>query len=360
MSTEVTYRNWASRLLLRMPYDWQFIIPVAPPPAWFVRSLELYEKMVLRVRTDDIAIDRPIFLIGLPRSGTTMLQDILCTHPQMAYFTNSMHQFSTSICAAETLRRQLRLDFRGERYLRDSVAVEAGSANEGHVFLLRWLQLDPYALSYPSLHREDISPKQISEIHETIRRVLWCFGGRDRRFFNKNPTMIFQVELLQEIFSDVRIIHIVRDPRECANSMLKLYRRTEEQLRRIPDAMERGGMFIPYPRYARLEEHIESYGVDDIHTTAHIWNDAITHIRALKSQLSYLYEVRYEDILADPAAEIEKIRTFCEISPVVDETTNYWQQINQVGVLHHTNNYGDYEMVTEICEENMLSYGYHP
>ena len=83
-AAKVEYPNLLSRLVLGRDVDNQFAFSLRRRPRleeWF---LKWYERRVLRVDARNIAIDRPIFLVGLPRSGTTMLQDILCSHPGIA------------------------------------------------------------------------------------------------------------------------------------------------------------------------------------------------------------------------------------------------------------------------------------
>src|SRR5262249_49771201 len=152
---------------------------------------------------------RPIFLIGLPRSGTTILQDTLCAHPDVAFITNSMHQYVRCFCAAEDLRKRLRLDFRGERYLKDGVEVRPGTANEGHAFLAQWRRVDPYSLAYVEFRIEDFSPEDLATLRENIRKMIWCFGAGARRFLNKSSNHLVHLALVRTLFPDARIIHLV-------------------------------------------------------------------------------------------------------------------------------------------------------
>jgi hypothetical protein len=356
MGYQVTYRNRLSRLLLKPAFEWQFIIPLRKPPPLAVRFFEWYEENVLRVDVSDIEIDRPIFLVGVPRSGTTMLQDILCAHPQVAYFTNAMHMYPTCLCAVEDLRKRFRLDFSGERFLQDGIRVGTGTPNEGHAFFARWLDRDPYALDGVKVHFNDLSEAQKEAMGRTIRKVLWSFGGQGKRFFNKNPNSLFYLPLMQEAFPDARIIHIVRDARQVANSMLKLYARTQAQLARIPRQDDRP--FIPYPRYANLRHYVETYGAEDLRTTSHIWRDAMAFVDSCRGDLTHFYEVRYEDILADPRGEIERLLAFCELPPVTEPDAPFWQKVNGVGAVSHTNQYGNFDLIESICGEYLTRYGY--
>jgi hypothetical protein len=362
MSSSVEYPNTLSRLILKRHSEKQFVIPQEPPPKPVERFMTWYEQKVLNVDTRNIKIDRPIFLTGLPRSGTTILQDIFCAHPRVAYFTNSMHQFPKCFCAVEDLRKRLNLDFRTERYLGDSIKIGAGSPNEGHIFFAEWRQVDPYSLDYTELRFEDLSAYEIERARETIRKVIWCFGGQANRFFNKNPGLIPYVLSTKDMFPEAKIIHIVRDARMCANSMLKLYRRNQAQEAKIRaqlgDRARTGDFFVPYPRLPKLTQYIKEYGVEDIRTTAHIWNDAISFINKVKDQLPFFYEVRYEDILANPTAEINKLLEFCELPEIEDRQARFWQTVNKIGRVQHANQYGDFEVVEAICGPNMKLYGY--
>lgn len=366
VASTVEYPNLRSRLLLSRSFERQSPIPRRKPYALMVKFFQWYENTLLKVDTSNIAIDRPIFLIGLPRSGTTMLQDLMCTHPDLAYITNSMHTFRYAICAIEDMRTRLGLDFKGQRFIGDSVEVSPGSPNEGHLLFTEWADIDIYSLEYKERHKSDFTPEQIEQGRELIRRVLWCFSREDgvpKRFFNKNPGHIAFFPLLNEIYPDAKFIHIVRDPRMCANSMLKLYHRNIEQEKKVSELLgsrddAQDQYFVPYPRLPKLAEYMQEYGGDDLRTTANLWNDAILFVEEHKEALANFYEVRYEDILENPQEEVHKLLDFCELDEVTDRSTEFWQKLDQVGVVQHVNKYGDFELIEAICHENMQKYGY--
>lgn len=362
MSSKVKYRNLRSRIILKRAFERQYAIPKREPFPRVVRFLKWYEDKILKVDTSHIEVDSPIFLIGLPRSGTTMLQDILCTHPNLAYITNAMHMYRDCFCAIEDIRKRLKLDFKGERFLEDSVEVGPGSPNEGHLFFAEWAGLDIYSLDHIELRIEDLTPEQIARGQEVIRRVIWCFGGQANRFFNKNPGHLTSILLIKDMHPDAKIIYIVRDARMCANSMVKLYRRSRAQEARVHALLDLNNgdarSFIPYPRLPNLKAYIAQYGPDNLQTTANLWNDAISYVDKRKDQLPFFYEVRYEDILANPKEEIFKLLEFCELPKIEDRNSAFWEKLNKIGVVRHTNKYENFELIEEICRENMQRYGY--
>lgn len=121
----------------------------------------------------------------------------------------------------------------------------------------------------------------------------------------------------------------------------------------MPDAP-----FIPYPRLARLQEHIDHYGPDDIRTTAHLRNDGVEFISKNRNLLPNFHEVRYEDILAEPKTEIRRILNFCELPHPSENDKIFQEKIARIGVVHHKNTYGSFDIVETICRKNMQRFGY--
>jgi len=353
---EAEYPNLLSRLVLGRDMDRQFAFPL-------VRRrrplLKWCERHVLSVDTRNIAIDRPIFLVGLPRSGTTMLQDILCSHPDVAYITNLMNGCPDCFCAADALCKRLHVDFKTERFLGDSVELRLWSANEG-LAVFKWYE-DFYSLKHKVARIGDFAPHQIEEWLQTVKKVLWCFGGGARRFFNKSPAHLTFIRLIKDVFPDAKIVYLIRDPRACANSMVKLCKLVQAQEAKVRSKDRNGkgadDLFVPYPRLPKLAEYVARYGAADIRTTANLWNDSIPFVDACAEQVSLL-TVRYEDILAEPTAEISKILKFCELPEVSGSAVHFWDKVKGVGVIHHSNRYGSFEVIEEICRSNMERYGY--
>ncbi|MBC2694297.1 MAG: sulfotransferase [Desulfobacteraceae bacterium] len=361
MKQKVEYSNLLSRVLLRSCFERQFVIPELPPKP-LEGFLKWYEDHILNVDIRDIHLYRPIFVIALPRSGSSMLQDILCTHPDIAYITNTMHLFRTCFCAAEYFRKQFNLNARGERYLQDSIEVDSGSPSEGIAFWGEWLKDDPYSLNYVEHKIEAFSSLELENIYTSICKIIWCFEGKPSRFFTKNPALLPRILLLKDMFPDAKFIHLVRDARTSANSLIKLYNLNADQLAKIRTKTRlpiyNNKVFIPYPRLPNLSENVKRYGPKDIRTTANLWNDAISFVNRHKNNLPSFYEVRYEDILSNPGEEILKIFEFCELPEIKKNNIAFSQKIGQIGIIHHKNVYGNFDIVESICRENMFKYGY--
>jgi hypothetical protein len=338
------------------------MLPLDSGPAFIRAFLIWYEDHILKADTSRISIEKPVFLFGLPRSGTTILQNILCSHDSAAYITNSMHQFGKSIIAIEHFRKLLRLDFEGQRYIKDGLMVGPGSPNEGIAIFADWFKLDPFSTSYKDLNIDQFSQSEINDGLEILKKVIWSFGRNGKRFFNKCPGLFVQVLFFLQIFPDAKFIHLIRDARMCANSMIKLYKRNVLQENKIkatyPNLLRPEQSVVPYPHLPKLEEYLEAYGPEDIQTTANLWNDGVSFLVDKRNQIPDLFEVRYEDILENPQGEITKILKFCEFPAIKDPKSRFWQMVETFKPVHANRQYGDFDIIESICSVNMKRYGY--
>ena len=359
------YDNLQSRLLLGPLFRNQWFIP-NPPPSWIARALRLYERRVLHVLTEGIRIDRPIFIISLPRSGSSLLQNILCAHPDAAFTTHAMHVGRTCLCGIESVRQRLRLNVRGERFLADSVDIDAGSPADPVAIWSEWLRVDPYdplRRDQAAFVADDLSARECETIREGIRRVLWCFNPQTSRFICKNPALLPHIRVLNGLFPDARFVFLVRDARMNANSMLKLRRLCCEQLdairRRTGRDPSGGRGLVPYPWLPNLPRYLRDFGPDDIRTPAHLWDDSIRFMDEVRGELGAVLDVRYEDLLAAPRDQLGRILDFCELPPVPASHAPFRDRVASVGVVRHANpQYGQADLIASICRDTLISRGY--
>lgn len=354
------YRNLASRLLLSRQWKNQHLIPLEQPLPlkMLVRAMSL---SMMRGKIDDIQIKAPIFIIGTPRCGSTMLQEILSTHEDIAYFTHAMDVFADprTFKAADWLRRTLRLDVRGERYLKDSVMVDGSSPSEAMRFWGECLKFEPFSLAPRRMRASDLQQQDIDRLYDGIKHVIDCFresGGH--RFLNKSPALLTEILLLQDLFPDARFVYLIRDGRMVANSLLKLYRLQREQDLKTKHPLFKDQAFVPYPRVAGLSEYAAQYGLEDVRTTAHVWDASVKFINDVRPQIRNFHEVRYEDVLASPRSEINRIFKFCGLPKIKRGKPKLDGLLAKVGVLHHKNSYGSFDVVESIAGDSLRQYGY--
>ena len=142
----------------------------------------------------------PIFVIGMGRSGTTLLRQMLSAHPRIhltheAFFYAYAYATPPEVSASEWL----------ERYFR--------------TFSFAWLKLDPEEVRAelpPDLPRERIA--------DTYRAIMRC-KARQRgkvRYGEKSPLDSHNLKKVFEDFEDPRVVYIMRDPRATVASLLRV------------------------------------------------------------------------------------------------------------------------------------------
>jgi hypothetical protein len=159
------------------------------------------------VTAPERAADRPIFVVGVPRSGTTLLRYMLCSHPRI-YIppeSNFIPRFfrrrpNEAMSRAET-RRILERIAAYRPFWRD------------------WQDepLNPEAFldAMPSL-----TPSAL--VAALYGRYAQQFGAV--RWGDKSPMYVNYISLMIEMFPSAQIVHIVRDGRDVMASSLSTYR----------------------------------------------------------------------------------------------------------------------------------------
>lgn len=133
----------------------------------------------------DRRIREPILIVGSPRSGTTMLGNLLSLHPDVAYWEEPRSIWCL-----------------------------------GHA----WRDHDRLVAS-------DLTPGIASGIDHRFARFLEATGRS--RFAEKTPSNTLRLPFIQALYPDARIIHLVRDGRAVVASMLRMLKKPPDQGRLI-------------------------------------------------------------------------------------------------------------------------------
>ena len=185
-------------------------------------------------QAEDVAIERPIFVTGMPRTGTTALHRLLCADPDAqgleqwlcdvpqprppreTWADNPAHQH---VAAGFAKFHAERPEFAGVHYL-DADTVE-------ECWLL--LRQSAMSVSYESLaHLPTYScwlgEQDWTPAYRRHRRNLQLIGLNDagKRWVLKNPSHLFALDALLAVYPDALIVQTHRDPREAVASSCSL------------------------------------------------------------------------------------------------------------------------------------------
>jgi len=197
------------------------------------------------------------FIVGLGRSGTTLLRLMLDAHPGLAI-------------PPET------------HFLPDLIRQCRNRADTCPVFLekLRQAQnLSDFHLSWDSLEQRvgDLEPFSLGEgIRVFYRLYAERFGKA--RWGDKTPGYEARMKLIGELLPEARFIHVIRDGRDRALSLRKVY-----------------------------------WGAQSVTDMANQWVRRIRAARRQARHLPHYLEIRYEDLVREPEQTLRKVCEYIEL-----------------------------------------------
>ncbi len=203
----------------------------------------------------------PIFIIGSPRSGTTIAMKLIETHPWVANLSEVAYVW------------------------------------------------DPYHFFDPAADHcwtdEMIRPNDVQRLHTTFE--LYRKAKKKKRFLNKHPRNSVRLDYLSKVFPDAFYIHVMRDGRAVTNSILETICRNPER-RKIPY-----GNFCKPPGWRQMQNG------DPVAQAAIQWREITRYILENKKVLGNRYlAVRYEDLCEKPREVLASAFSFVGL-PFSDE-----------------------------------------
>jgi hypothetical protein len=264
------------------PINWQNI-------RYWVRETKVFDQRRYKVKPRPITpsriqalfspnLERPIFIVGAPRSGTTFLGECLEQLPELSYHF-------------------------------EPVVIKAAAY---FVYTGQW------------------SDRKIKSFYPQVYAWLMrLYLDADLRLADKTPRNSLVIPALHQAFPDAQFVFIVRDGRDAALSLSKKpwYSNTAKGAGQKEPA---GYVFGPEARFW-VEPHraAEFENTSDIHRCVWIWRQYVEKVIQDSAQLpkEQFYQVKYEDLVTNPEPHTNDILNFLNIQQ--PESRNLLQQYIQ-------------------------------
>ena len=277
LRNEVDAVESARQLLIRPALNPELAAPPTSPPA-MARAPRVEAERVRRRSPSAHRFDRPIFVVGAPRSGTTVLFEALARSPTVW-----------------------------------TVGGESHGVIEGVP------GLHPAARGFDSnrLTRTDATPVTAERLRAAFLQELRDRSGQPlppdldgARMLEKTPKNALRIPFLNAIFPRSLFVYVHREPRETLSSMIDAWA---------------SGSFVTYPQLpgwdgapwslALTPEWRKLHGADLPEIVADQWSKVQT---ALLDDLERLAPERvcaidYADLIEDPVAVLAGVSEFAEI-----------------------------------------------
>lgn len=174
-----------------------------------------------------VKFDRPVIIVGAPRSGTSLLQKIIREHTGFV----SVAKESDVIWNKHTHPSLHSWEYEGVKreYITDDLVASILDDFDQHILPSRlwnyWSRTR--IMSHPLSARIARRVYPIADkIMTSVRRSL---PQRDRqlRLVDKSVHCAYWLDLVEAVFPDAKFVHIVRDGRTCIKSMINGWRQEE-------------------------------------------------------------------------------------------------------------------------------------
>ena len=168
------------------------------------------QSTIDRLRGAGVMSDLPIFVLGMPRSGTTLTEQIIASHP----------------------------DIYGAGELHDLLKIAQGNITAA-----------PPQTGFPD-NLQFLDPETLTAWGEEYISGLKLRAPTAQRITDKMPANFFAVGLIHLMLPNAKIIHVNRNPVDtCLSCFTRLFNRKQEH---TYDLAELGRYYVDY---ARLMEH---------------------------------------------------------------------------------------------------------
>lgn len=239
------------------------------------------------------SIERPVFFIGMPRSGTTVLFEAFARHPDLGWLSNYSEMwpqwpvanmlcrfFDNRVLSLRGHKKQYGRVIIGNRYLPQPV--------EAYPFWDLYTQRE-FSLDY--LLGEEASTRTTVRVRRAVGAVL--------KYQHKNRlatklTGPGRIGYINSIFPDAVYIHVIRDGRSVVNSLLN-----------VRFWKEKGGFKGPFWKNGLRPQDLRQwndYQQEPAVLAAIQWIRVIETTREEASALGagQYQEVKYEDFVSEP------------------------------------------------------------
>lgn len=234
----------------------------------------------------------PVFIIGAPRSGTSLLYELMITRFRFAYMANAAHRFYRTPLAATHLFRQAIERWRGDFTSRYGHIEGWGAPNEGGWIWQRWLPDADWD------DGRDLDERTAAQLRSLLDGFAELFGAP---FLNKNVMHSNRLRLMNRIWPNAVFVEVERDVLDNARSIVRAERASGGPEKHGDDwwsvRPRLAGEFAGGPDTARAVAQVIGVARDIAADMAEIGEDR-------------LLRVRYDLFCAAPEAALVEIAAF--------------------------------------------------
>ncbi|GGW74032.1 sulfotransferase [Alteromonas halophila] len=223
-------------------------------------------------------LDRPVFIIAAPRSGSTLLYETLTRHPQLVSMRSESHAIIEHIPELSTVKRG---------FASNALGADDATPTVRQTLTARFLD-----------HASDCKGNPVT-------------ANAPVRFLEKTPKNALRVTFLHALYPDAKFIYLIREPVANTASIIDAWH--SGRFVTYPDLPGWDGswsLLLPPDWQTMRNRPLSDVAAFQWAQTNRLATDAFKGIDS-----SQVLPVFHDDFLRSPQAVIDRILAFAELSP---------------------------------------------
>jgi hypothetical protein len=333
------------------------------------------ESRLLRSRLKQIEVDRPVFVTGLARAGTTLLLEFLADLPGVATHRYRDYPFAHVPYwwnrFVDMMPRPKEASL--ERSHRDGIYVTSDSPEAMEEILWMAFFDDIHNVARSNVLDSGCANGEFADFfRDSIKKLLLVRGCT--RYVSKGNYNVTRLACLLSLFPDARIVIPVRHPVSHIASVIKQDRLFAESLEDNPAArayLKTVGHFEFGPLRKPINtgdnsviERIRSCWKDgdEIRGWAIYWSSVYGHLlRVMESDQKVAQAssiVRYEDLCAQPESALSAVVTHCEFVHCEEYVERFAPRVRFPTYYQHGFQEDEIDIIEQECAAVAARFGY--
>ncbi|MFX1507039.1 MAG: sulfotransferase [Promethearchaeota archaeon] len=315
------------------PVPMYFIVKFFHQFSFLANVVHTVESFQLKKKLENTIIDRPIYITGLARAGTTITLEMLNKHPNVAahrylhmvlpytpHWTQNIANYVPIIMKTPV-----------ERVHKDRIAVTRDSPEAVEEIFWQKYFPETYDEKSSNILDEKVQNPQFEAFYRNHLKKL-LINRKVTRYLAKNNYNVARMEYLQKLFPDLKFIIIIRNPFDHIASLAKqdsVLKELEQNDPRLLDWTK----IIGHREFGTAKICINLNNPEIIKEIRSLWNNKDTYMNGWAiywtETYSYIHKrlqtnpklakaslvVHYEDLCERSAMTIDQIINHIEVDP---------------------------------------------
>lgn len=307
----------------------------------WLKKMGHLETRLLKYDIIDKKVEKPVFVCGLARSGSTILLEILNSHPDFCSFQYRDYPYLHFATFWDFINKFApRAAKKVERAHKDRIMIDMNSPEALDEII--WMSFFDH-LHEPAanniLDGDVEAPKFQEFFKDTILKLLAL--RKAKRYVSKNNANTARVGFIQKMYPDARFVIPVRDPVTHIYSLIKQHKLLSEQQKtdeRGTRYMRRHGHFefgldfrpINFGNPEMTNQILSYWNMGDIVSAyALYWSETYSHlfdtVQADENLKKNALFIRYDDFCNNTEERLAELLEFCAITEGKEEIISNWK-----------------------------------